>query len=245
MSLRSTYRAIASAGVFTLFPATAQQEAVSLAATESIRVEAFEQSAVMKYAWHLTEVHGPRLTGSPGLAAAMKWAESELRRLGLRNVHSEIAGRLPWGWQATKFLGQLVEPQYASLVGVPLAWAPGTKGKVVGTPSYIPMQNASECQAQVDNLKGKIVLMRPPRQLGLADKPLFRRLTAAELAEEESVTGTEMSDMPGVPSPSTAARGETANRTAELRGAGGGPPVAQRMSKCCCRYSGDLSKYVR
>src|SRR5688500_12542784 len=78
-----------------------------------------------------------------------------------------------------------------------LAWTPGTKGKVVGTPSYTPMQNAKECQAQADNLKGIIVLMRPARPIALADKPLFRRLTSEELAEEERSTGTETA--PDVP----------------------------------------------
>jgi len=34
----------------------------------------------MHYAWHLTDVHGPRLTGSPGLRAATIWAEAEVKR---------------------------------------------------------------------------------------------------------------------------------------------------------------------
>jgi len=59
------------------------------------------------------------------------------------------------------------------------------------------MQNARECQAQAHTLKGKIVLMRPARQLAIGDKPLFRRLTAEELAEEERLTGAETN--PDVP----------------------------------------------
>ena len=80
----------------------------------------------MHYAWYLTDVHGPRLTGSPGLHSATIWAEAELKSLGL-NVKRFVAGTLPSGWQVTRFAAHLVEPQYAALVGVPLAWAPGTR----------------------------------------------------------------------------------------------------------------------
>ena len=104
------------------------------------------------------------------------------------------AGRIPWGWQVTRFEGHLLQPRYSTLMGVPLAWAPATKGKISGTPIYLPMQTAADCQAQTANLNGKIVLMRPPRTLQPADAPLFRRLTAEELATAEAATGEETPD---------------------------------------------------
>ena len=116
-----------------LSPAIAQEDVVPVSAIESIRRQSFERSRVMHYAWYLTDLHGPRLTGSPGLQAATAWAESELQGLGLK-VRRSNAGRIPWGWQVTRFEGHLLQPRYSTLVGVPVAWAPATKGKISGTP---------------------------------------------------------------------------------------------------------------
>ena len=41
-------------------------EAVDLEVVHRIKQEALENSRVMDHVFHLVEVHGPRLTGSPG-----------------------------------------------------------------------------------------------------------------------------------------------------------------------------------
>ena len=79
------------------------------------------------------------------------------------------------------------------------AW---NKGEGLVPPLYLPMQTAADCRAQTANLNDKIVLRRPARNLLPAETPLFRRLTAEELAIEEAATGEETPDtpayMPGV-----------------------------------------------
>src|SRR5262252_3956625 len=78
------------------------QERVDVAAIERIKTEAFEHSHVMEHASWMTDVYGPRLTGSPITKAACDWAVETLQGWGLRNVHLE-----PWGPNATGIPGAL------------------------------------------------------------------------------------------------------------------------------------------
>ena len=67
-------------------------EPVDQAAIAKIRDEGRRRSQVMEIASWLTDVHGPRLTGSPSLRAASEWAVKTMTGWGLANVHQE-----PWG----------------------------------------------------------------------------------------------------------------------------------------------------
>ncbi|HLE22289.1 MAG TPA: peptidase M28, partial [Vicinamibacteria bacterium] len=50
------------------------QENVDLSVIHRIKEEAFQRSQVMDNLFYLTDVHGPRLSFSPGYAAAADWA---------------------------------------------------------------------------------------------------------------------------------------------------------------------------
>ena len=91
---------------------------VPTGAIERIKREAFENSQVMDYAFQIAELHGPRFTGSPGFQAAGNWVVDRLRGFGLENVRKET---IPWGrgWSCQKFSADMLEPQYAPLVGLP------------------------------------------------------------------------------------------------------------------------------
>ena len=54
------------------------QDRVDLAIVDRVKAEAFEHSKVMETLRNLTDVHGPRLTGSPGFEDAARWAMGEL-----------------------------------------------------------------------------------------------------------------------------------------------------------------------
>ena len=71
------------------------QEAVDLGVIDRIKDEAFARSEVMDHLRNLTDVHGPRLTGSPQFEEAAKWASERLTSYGLSNVHIERWG--PFG----------------------------------------------------------------------------------------------------------------------------------------------------
>jgi len=67
-----------------------------------IKAEAFENSHVMDHLFFLTDVNGPRLTGSPGFATAAKWAVGELEKMGATNPHQEKWGTFGAGGLRTK-----------------------------------------------------------------------------------------------------------------------------------------------
>ncbi len=70
-------------------PLPAAQENVDVATVERIRTEVPRHSQVMDIASWLTDVYGPRLTGSPQTQAAADWAVATMRSWGLSNVQLE------------------------------------------------------------------------------------------------------------------------------------------------------------
>ena len=78
----------------------------------------------------LTDVYGPRLTGSPNLKGASEWVVKEATAWGLKNAHLE-----PWdfghpGWLNERLSVHVVSPVKDALVAEALAWTPGTNGPV-------------------------------------------------------------------------------------------------------------------
>src|SRR5689334_1863561 len=63
--------------------AFAADDSPNLEVIHRIKAEAFENSHVMDHLFYLTDVNGPRLTGSPGFVSAAKWAQSEFEKIGL------------------------------------------------------------------------------------------------------------------------------------------------------------------
>jgi carboxypeptidase Q len=94
--------------------------------------EGTENSQVMETLQVLTDVYGPRLTGSPQLKAAGEWAAAQMTKWGMQNAALE-----PWdfgrpGWVNERASGFIVSPVQDSLVFEVLAWTPSTKGVVTG-----------------------------------------------------------------------------------------------------------------
>jgi hypothetical protein len=105
-------------------------ETIDYQANTRIRGEGRERSQIMRTLHFLTDVYGPRLTGSPNHKAAAEWAARQMTEWGLENARLE-----PWdfgrpGWQNERFTGFIVSPVKDSLVGEVLAWTPGTTGTV-------------------------------------------------------------------------------------------------------------------
>src|SRR5215203_5425536 len=97
---------------------------------DRIRKEGMENSQIMQTLHYLTDVYGPRLTGSPNLLAAGNWAVKQMTDWGFENAHLE-----PWdfghpGWVNERASGFITAPVQDSLMFEVLAWTPGTKKAV-------------------------------------------------------------------------------------------------------------------
>src|SRR5499427_7918317 len=98
--------------------------------TTRIREEERAHSKIMHTLHMLTDVYGPRVTGSPSLKAAGEWAIKQMASWGFQNGHLE-----PWdfghpGWTNERFSGFINSPVKDTLTCEVLAWTPGTNGPV-------------------------------------------------------------------------------------------------------------------
>ncbi|HEX4565779.1 MAG TPA: M28 family peptidase, partial [Vicinamibacterales bacterium] len=113
--------------------AVAQAPDSDLAAMNAkLRAEETNNSKIMWILHEITDVHGPRLTGSPGLREAQDWAVATMKSWGLQNVKLE-----PWnfnhpGWQNRELEANVLTPFQMLLNVRAVAWTPGTKGMVTG-----------------------------------------------------------------------------------------------------------------
>lgn len=163
-----------------VLPAVADEK-VDLDTIHRIRTEAFQNSQVMEHLFYLTEVHGPRLTGSPALRKASEWTVERLKEFGASKAELEPWGPFGRGWAYSRFRAELIEPQYAPLIGFPLAWTPGTDGAVSGELVYAPIEKEEDFEQYKGKLKNKIILISKPHAVALETAAPAHRWSESEL----------------------------------------------------------------
>jgi carboxypeptidase Q len=153
-----------------------------------IRAEALERSQIMQTLHMLTDVYGPRLTGSPNLKAASDWVVKRTTEWGLKNAHLE-----PWdfgrpGWANERTAAFLTAPVKDSLVVEALAWTPGTKGPVTASAVLIDAPGRvtrEQLNAYFDEhrarVKGRIVLVGTPASVPVNINPPAKRRDDAQV----------------------------------------------------------------
>src|SRR5262245_59764803 len=109
--------------------AQAPAEKIDAAMNAKIKAEGLDRSQIMRIEHVLTDVYGPRLTGSPNFDNAAKWAIKEMESWGMKgSLHSWDWGRE--GWLNEKASGHIISPVKDNLVFEVLAWTPSTNGTV-------------------------------------------------------------------------------------------------------------------
>src|ERR1700746_3116956 len=76
-----------------------------------IKTEAFDNSRVMDTLGYLTDVYGPRLTGSPEFHDAAEWVVKRLADYGVENAHLEKWGPFARGWSLKQASVEMLEPR--------------------------------------------------------------------------------------------------------------------------------------
>jgi hypothetical protein len=134
------------------------QERVDLGVVQRIRDEGLSRSHIAALADHLTNVIGPRLTGSTGMKRANEWTAEQLRGWGLVNVSIEPWGRFGRGWERVSFAGRILEPWVQPLQGSPLAWSGSTRGAVTGPVMIVAIADSSDFAKYRGKLRGAFIL---------------------------------------------------------------------------------------
>jgi carboxypeptidase Q len=163
------------------------QQQVDISIIERIKREALQNSQVMEHAFFLSDVYGPRLTGSPGFQAAGTWVIKRLQDFGLENVRKEQIG---WGrsWSYKKFSVHMLEPQRAALIGSPGPWSSSSDSQASGEPILAPAPTditrdtyERYVREYRGRLKGKFALLNPPAAIQPQTSVPFMRFTDEEL----------------------------------------------------------------
>lgn len=171
-----------------LAPAAFAREGVDSATVARIRDEGLNRSQLPQTLSYLTEVIGPRLTGSPGLLRANEWTKGKLMEWGLQNAKLEPWGPFGRGWTCDRFSLQVTAPTDFPIIALPKAWSPSVKasGEVV----YLDVQTEADLAKFKGKLKGKIVLVGAIRPVPAHFAPQGNRYTDEALkALEEAPAG--------------------------------------------------------
>ena len=164
-----------------------------------IRQEATARSQILQTVHILTDVYGPRLTGSPNLKAASDWVLQQMASWGLKNGHLE-----PWdfghdGWANERVTAHMTLPAKDSLVVEVVAWTPGTKGVARGQAVQITLParaTAADMTSFLEGIKstigGRMVLVGPHRVVPVTFNP-------APLRREDADLLTQLNNQPAQP----------------------------------------------
>ena len=111
---------------------------------------------------HLTDVIGPRLTGSEALRRAVEWSVDRFRADGVDSVWTEPL-RIGRGWERGPMTLWLDAPHRRQLTGASWGWTPGTNGPSRGELAYVDAISIADFHARwAGRLAGKWVMIRPP-----------------------------------------------------------------------------------
>jgi len=177
-----------------------------------IRREATENSQIMKTLHVLTDIYGPRLTGSPSLKAAGEWAIRQMTSWGFENGHL-----VPWdfghpGWANERLSAHIISPVREPLVAEVLAWTPGTSGDVRSTVHLLtPPNNPTEDDlskyfaSEKTNVSGRMVMVGRHNVIPVNFNPPAKRLDDAQAKARFSGAGPggppAMPNRPQTPTP--------------------------------------------
>ena len=174
-----------------------------------IRKEGMENSQIMKTIHVLSDVYGPRLTGSPNHKRAAEWTIKQMQEWGLENGHLE-----PWdfkhpGWLNERLTAHIISPVKDALVCEVLAWTPSTSG-TVRTRAYQLVAPERPTQEQLSaffekekgNVRGRIVLAGKHQTVRVNLTPPPKRTPDPEIARRFDPNATPSPSPSPSPTPS-------------------------------------------
>ncbi len=223
-------------------PLRAADEVIDYEALNRIRSQGLtvENSKVMEISSYLTDVYGPRLTGSPNILKAGEWSVAKMKEWGLENVAlepwpaadaSNPNNGFPRGWVNEKFYLQATAPQQFPIPGTPSAWTPGTNGLVKGEVVRVTETTEAELKAAYagGKLKGKWVITGGAPDVQAYWTPPASRYTREELDRMESPARTnELGSTPPGGRGAPGGRAGAPPAAAGGRGGGAGAPPFNR-----------------
>mgnify|MGYP003632674952 CR=1 FL=1 len=166
------------------FPALSQTKSVALA---KINTEGFQKSQVMSLIGELSDVYGPRLTGTDQYFTAAQWVKKTMENWGADKVYFENYCNDCMGWEVKSFNVEMTEPAYMKIQAYPYAWTESSNGVQIGDLIWIERHTDLE---KVKNqwsgkLKGKTILIGSAPEQNMLFDALSTRFTEEQIEEAE------------------------------------------------------------
>jgi hypothetical protein len=152
-------------------------------ALSKINTEGFQKSEVMSLISDLSDVYGPRLTGTDQYYTAAEWAKKTMENWGMDKAYFENYCDDCMGWEVESFNVEMIEPAYMKIQAYPYAWTKPSNGVQIGDlvwiESYADMELVKKQWS--GKLKGKTILIgAAPKQNMLFDA-LSKRFTEEQI----------------------------------------------------------------
>ncbi len=156
------------------------QEPVDTAVVSKLKDEGLNRSQVMEIASMLTDVYGPRLTGSKQLLRANEWTKSQFEKWGLKNARLEVWSPFGKGWELKRYALTARTPFTTfPVMSFPKAWSEGKRGK--GEVIFLDVKDEDDFKKYKGKLRGKFVMISDYEPPKFNDKPIAKRHDAESL----------------------------------------------------------------
>jgi hypothetical protein len=178
---------------------------------DRIHKEEANSSQIMKTEHMLTDIYGPRVTGSPNHRHAAEWAVKKMAEWGLQNTHLEAWNFGHPGWLNERLTAQIISPVRDSLTCKVLAWTPSTRG-VLRAKAYQLMLPERPTQEQLTaflkeeegKVRGRIVMVGKHTIVPINLNPPAKRRTDDEAGQRYGPNAVPFALSPPSPTPTPA-----------------------------------------
>ncbi len=176
-------------------------QTVDTAGTGVLIGEAMNKSQVMTTLQFLTDVIGPRLTGSPAMKQANDWTEAQFKLYGL--TATQEAWEYGVTWERGPIAFRIEAPFPRNLTAHSWAWTAGTGGKTLTGPVVlVDVSTAESLAVYQDRIKGAWLMLRPAADIWNPDGP---PMTAADSAAAQAEREARMAAFRAAPADTSAA----------------------------------------
>jgi carboxypeptidase Q len=169
------------------------QSIVDTAGSGALIIQAMDRSQVMENLQHLSDVIGPRLSGSPAMRRANEWTAERFRAYGLTAALEPYSFGVTWERGSAEL--RLMTPFSRAITAHSWAWTAGTGGKTLNGPVVLTDLSTPDSLAVYrDKVKGAWVLTRAPFPLRNPDGPPLTAADSAELQAEIKFRASPFAD---------------------------------------------------
>ena len=178
---------------FLAVPPLQAQTAVDTAGVGELIARAIGQSEVMGHLQHLTDVIGPRLSGTAAMQRANEWAADRLRGYGLTATLEPYSFGVTW--ERGPLSLQLLEPFRRPITGFSWAWTAGTGGRALTGPVVLTDLSARDSfTGYRDRVRGAWVLPKPSAPLWNPDGPPMTADDSTRMASSLALRASLVAD---------------------------------------------------